>query len=148
MNNKRGFTLIELIITVAIVGILAMIAIPSYIGYYRRAERSEAFANIEVLRLLEEQFFSENNRYTTSLGICAPDQPGNVAQIQQGGGDPAEALPNFRPGVGLAFSYCILADMDIGGARPGCFRAEAHGNTTARVANEVYTIDCFNNTGT
>lgn len=149
MNNTKGFTLIELLIVVAIIGIIAVIAIPSYLGYQRRAVRTEAFSNLEALRLLEEQFFAENNRYTISLGNCAADQPGNVATIQTGGGDPTNEIPNFRPGAGGSFSYCIEQNRDVGGAvQTPCFRASAFANTTSRVSPEVYRIDCNNNMGT
>jgi len=152
MKNKKGFTLIELIIVVGIIGLLAVIAIPGYIGYQRRAVRTEAFSNLEALRLLEEQFFSENNRYTISLGNCLADQAGNVAIIQNGGagaGDPNEALPRFRPGTGGSFSYCIEQNINVNGAaQTPCFRANAIGNTTSRVRGEVYRIDCNNEMGT
>ena len=148
MNNKKGFTLLELIIVVAIIGLLAVIAIPGYIGYQSRAARTEAFANLEAVRLLEEQFFAENNRYTISLGNCAVDQPGNVAVIQNGGpgaGDPTNALPNFRPGTGGSFSYRIVQNQDINGAMQNpCFRAIATGNTGTRVQGEIIEIDCNN----
>jgi len=145
MNNKKGFTLLELLIVIAIIGILAVIAIPGYIGYQTRAVRTEAFANLEALRLLEEQFFAENNTYTISLGNCAADQPGNVAIIQTGGGDATNALPNFRPGTGGAFSYCIEQNIDVNGnAVTSCFRAGAYGNTGTRVAGEIIEIDCNN----
>lgn len=145
MRNKKGFTLLELLIVIAVIGILATIAIPGYLGYQRRAVRSEAFANLEALRLLEEQFYAENNRYTVDLGNCGADQPGNVAIIQQGGGVPAEELPNFRPGAGGSFSYCIVQDDTINrtGQSP-CFRAEAWGNTGSRVEGEIIEIDCNN----
>ena len=148
MNNKKGFTLLELIIVVAIIGLLAVIAIPGYIGYQSRAARTEAFANLEAIRLLEEQFFAENNTYTISLGNCAVDQPGNVAVIQNGGpgaGDPTNALPNFRPGTETSFSYCIQQNIDVNGnAQNPCFRASAFANTTSRVAGEIIRIDCNN----
>jgi prepilin-type N-terminal cleavage/methylation domain-containing protein len=156
MKNKRGFTLIELLIVIAIIGILAIIGIPAYIGQQSRAERTEAYGNLQNLRLLEEQFFSENARYTITLGIAGKDNPGNIAIIQNGGGDPTNALPNFRPGQPntLKFSYWIVQNQEItnaaaippttGFSAGPCFVAFAQGNTDSRVDNEVYAIDCNN----
>ncbi|HDL20338.1 MAG TPA: prepilin-type N-terminal cleavage/methylation domain-containing protein [Nitrospirae bacterium] len=62
-NKDRGFTLIEVLLVVVILGILAAIAIPAYTGYMRNAKRTEAKTNIQSLRLLLEQYFSENARY-------------------------------------------------------------------------------------
>jgi len=144
--DKKGFTLIELIIVIAIIGILAMIAIPAYVGQQKRAARTEAYANLENLRLLEEQFFAENGRYTTSQGTCAKNNPGNVNTIQTGGGDPTNALPGFRPGTGLSFSYCLQQNVNINGAASTpCFRARAFGNTGTRVDGDEFIIDCNNN---
>jgi len=144
--SKKGFTIIELLIVIAIIGILAMIALPAYIGQQKSATRTEAYSNLQNLRLLAEQFFAENARYTVTLGACAKDNPGNVAQIQNGGGDPTNALPGFRPGSGLSFSYCIEQNIDLNGAaQTPCFRASAFGNTGARVADETFRIDCNNN---
>jgi len=145
--NKRGFTLIELLIVIAIMGILAAVAVTAYIGVTKKAARSEAYSNLNSLRLLEEQFFAENARYTISLGNCAPDNPGNVNTLQTGGGDPTNALPGFRPGTGSAFSYCIEQNIVLTGAAqttPPCFRASAFGNAGTRVAGDIFRIDCNN----
>ena len=80
--DKKGVTLIELIIVVAIIGILAMIAVPAYIGQQKNAARTEAYGNLQNLRLLEEQFFAENGRYTITLGTCAAGNPGNIIQYR------------------------------------------------------------------
>lgn len=61
--NNNGFTLIELMVTVAILGVLAGIAIPAYNGYIKTAKMSEAHNNLAALRLAEEEFFLENNSY-------------------------------------------------------------------------------------
>ncbi len=144
--NKRGFTLMELLIVIAVIGILAGLAGTAYIGVTKKAARSEAYSNLGSIRLLEEQFFSENARYAISLGNCAPDNPGNVNTIQTGGGDPTNALPGFKPGTGSAFSYCIEQNIVLSGAaQTPCFRASAFGNTGTRVVGDIFRIDCNNN---
>lgn len=70
-NTNRGFTLIELMIVVAILAIISAIAIPAYTGYITTAKLTEAQNNLAALRLAEEEFFLENNTYfggaTTAL---------------------------------------------------------------------------------
>ena len=60
-TTNRGFTLIELMIVVAILAIISAIAIPAYTGYIKTAKLTEAQNNLAALRLAEEEFFLENN---------------------------------------------------------------------------------------
>ncbi len=64
MQKKiKGFTLIELMITVIIVGILAAVAIPAYSSYTLRARRTEGQTALLDLASRMDQFYTENNKY-------------------------------------------------------------------------------------
>ena len=65
--NEKGFTLIELMIVVAIIGILAAIAIPNFLRYQAKAKQSEAKANLGAIYITEITFFSENDTYTATI---------------------------------------------------------------------------------
>ena len=70
MRRLRGFTLIELMIVVAIVGILATIAIPSYNDYITRSKLQEAASTLADLRVKMEQAFMDNRSYLDGGGVC------------------------------------------------------------------------------
>ncbi len=63
MNNQQGFTLIEVMITVAIIGILASIAVPQYSDYVTRSRLVEAQSKLSDTRVRLEQFFVNNRTY-------------------------------------------------------------------------------------
>lgn len=80
MNSKvlspaRGFTLIEVMIVVAIVGILAAIAYPSYTEHVRRAHRAEAQTALLQAAQFMQRFYAANNRYDQTLSGAATALP-------------------------------------------------------------------------
>ena len=65
--RSHGFTLVELLVAVAIVGILTAVALPSYQNYVRDTNRSVAKAILYENAQFMEQFYTENNRYDQDL---------------------------------------------------------------------------------
>jgi len=136
--DKKGITLIELLIVVAIIGILAVIAVPAFIGQQKNAARTEAYSNLQNLRLLEEQYFAENGRYAPN-----PDGTWNYNGTYGTADNGIEdVLTGFRPGEAssLNFNYS-LRSSGTGTA----FTATATGKTGRRVAGDTFWIDNSNN---
>ena len=65
LTNQKGFTLIELMIVVAIIGILAAIAIPNFMNYQCKAKQSEAKSALGDIRTMQEAYFAEHDGFGT-----------------------------------------------------------------------------------
>jgi len=76
MNKQSGFTLIEMMIVVAIIGILAAIAIPQYQDFVTRGQLVEAHAGLGAFRVQMEQYYQDNRNYGTGgCGITGVNAP-------------------------------------------------------------------------
>jgi len=64
-KNTKGFTLIELMIVVAIIGILAAIAIPNFLKFQAKSKQSEAKTNLKAIYTAQTGYYGENNTYNT-----------------------------------------------------------------------------------
>lgn len=70
LRGGRGFTMIEIMIVVAIIGILASIAFPSYTEYIRKSQVAEAPTVLSDMRTKMEQYYLDNRNYGTAGGAC------------------------------------------------------------------------------
>ncbi len=85
MQQKHcGFTLIELMIVVAIVAFLSMISVPNFMRFLSKAKRAEAYMNLGSLYIAQKAYFAEHGKYTTNLS--GPDGAGWKPEGYSGGG--------------------------------------------------------------
>jgi len=113
-RSGRGFTLIELMITVAVVAILASVALPSYTDYVRRSRITEATNELVTLRVRLEQYFQDHGDYGSTASAC-----------------------------GLAVSATDAFDFSCndGGGGNRAFLATATGTAAADMSGFSFTID-------
>lgn len=105
-HKNNGFTLIELLIAMAIIGLLASIALPSYLEYIRRGKIAEATTTLAEMRAKQEQYFQDNRTYVSAGTTCG------------GAGSATFPLPigkNFTYGcIGSATTYTAWANGVVG----------------------------------
>ncbi|MFV9656862.1 type IV pilin protein [Pseudomonas sp. NY15366] len=102
---QTGFTLIEVMLVVAVIGILVTIAYPSYTEYVHRANRSEGQALLADASARQERYFAQNNVYITSssnigkLGLGGTSETGkytlSIASVDDDGGYTLTAEEKF-----------------------------------------------------
>ena len=110
-SSKNGFTLIEMLITLAILGIVSAIAIPAYNGYITTAKMSEAHNNLAALRLAEEENYLETNSYfdgnnTTNIA----NNSNGLWSVTKG----SDGLVNFDYVVTLSSAWTATATPKAG----------------------------------
>ena len=118
--SREGFTLIELMIVVAIIGILASVAIPNFLKFQLRARTGEGRVNLAGIRTAEESYYAELGtfvRWNAAPGAA----PNNNKQAWPGGctippvpADPGYCFVGWRPEGDVYFNY--MAEVVGGGA--------------------------------
>lgn len=76
LNDSKGFTLIELMIVIAIIGILAAIAIPQFSAYRKRSYNSAAQSDLRNAATAEEAYYVDHQEYASAIGDLTTDAYG------------------------------------------------------------------------
>lgn len=123
-RRVRGFTLIEVMITVAVVAILAAVALPSYSDYVTRSKIIEATSGLSDMRVRLEQYFLDSRQYPTACAAPAAGAP------------PATQI--YLPGSTKYFTFtCALTATT--------YTVTATGKAATGMSGFVYTVDEANN---
>jgi len=112
LRSNKGFTLVELMTVVAIIGALAAIGVPQYKKMQRRAKRAEAMMGLGVIASAEASFFAEYNGYGNSMGGIGAEmdlapQHYNIGFLGAGANHAPAVVQ--APGQAAGFRYCESA---------------------------------------
>jgi len=123
MKNKKGFTLIELMIVVAIIGILAALAIPDFMKMMAKSKQSEARTNLSAIYTMQSSYFGTHNTFGNTFGRIGWSPSGQnlyayyiadqtiEAHPEKGGADSECSATNVET-TQLAFTVSACANID------------------------------------
>ena len=137
-NNQKGFTLIELMIVIAIIGILAAIAIPNFLSYQLRAKRAEAPTNLKAIKVGQESYRGEYDVYLalTASPAAAPGGGVKVAWLDNGNFDEI----GFKPSGDVYGAYSTTSVTAPAAAVEAAWVGQALTNVDGKAGNATFTI--------
>lgn len=121
LRRQAGFTLLELMIAMVVVGVLSLVAYPSYADHVRRSQVQTGFAQLADFRVKLEQYYQDHRNYGSEACVDADDAP---------------AWADFAPPGDALFDFsCTLL------ASGQAYRLQASGRSGTAAAGHQYRVD-------
>ena len=150
MKNTRGFSLIELMIVVAIITFLAAISMPSFMRFLAKAKRAEAYVNLSSLYAAEKAYWAEHGTYTTALS--GAHSIGWQPEGYKGGGTQEKFNYTYGFGQGTEGKNYFTGKLQAPSSYLSAGRADKNGFVVVAAADimgngkmDILTVDQFNN---
>jgi len=112
IRNRKGFTLVELMIVVAIIGILAAIAIPNFLQFRLKAKTSEAKSNLGAIRSTEVAYFAEWDFYVANQGETPQGNRAGITNKVPWLPGTRFSILGFAPEGAVFYDYALLPGID------------------------------------
>jgi len=129
-RQNAGFTLIELMIVVGLIGALAAIAIPNFLSYQARSRRSEAYVNVSAIVRAQKAFFAEKDSYHDSgAPFPVPAGGGTLSTLKMAWDAPSIAAfedLGWKPEGQVIYAYETNTTANCGCTL--CFTATGYGD--------------------
>jgi prepilin-type N-terminal cleavage/methylation domain-containing protein len=134
--RRAGFTLVELMVVVAIVGVLSVVAIPAFMRFQMRAKSVEAGVNLQAIAKAQESYFAE---YGTYVSASVP-VPATIPGAMKAGwpGSAGFSTLGWDPEGAVHFQYVVYADSPGGGNALIRYTAEAAGDLDSNGTPSFY----------
>jgi prepilin-type N-terminal cleavage/methylation domain-containing protein len=129
--KQKGFTLIELMIVVAIIGILAAVAIPAFMDYMKKSKKTEASLQLNKIAKNNKSYFIANASYVTTDGAIQPGAAGDACNQAS----KKFAVRDWSGDAGWK-------DLDFQIDEPNLFSYSYIGGSTLATAYAIGDLDC------